>query len=411
MFFNVDALYSFIELYKVQFMPIKTSIAKSKEILSNEALSNHYSEIGKNSKAFFEVLERLTKTYKNTQFNIYNTLIEEKLINISEKIILDKPFCNLLHFEKSSKIAKQQKLLIVAPLAGHHANLLTDSIASLLPSFDVYITDWKDASQVPLKFGSFDMDDYINYVIEFIKHLGKNLNIMAVCQPTVPVLAATSLLAEAKDINTPKSLILMGGPIDVRQNPTKVNKFALQHDIRWFENSVISTVPMNYPGFMRKVYPGFLQLAGFLSLNFEKHVESHVELFKDLVTDNLEEAEKQKKFYDRYLSVLDLPAEFYLQTIKEIFQDASLAKGTLVSRGRKIDPSTITNCSILCVEGEKDDITGIGQTKAALDLCSNLPKNKKHYHLQQGVGHYGIFSGGKFRRNIVPVISDFINNS
>jgi poly(3-hydroxybutyrate) depolymerase len=293
-------------------------------------------------------------------------------------------------------------------MAGHHASLLTETVAAMLPQFDVYITDWKNAREVRLNQGSFDMDDYIDYIIEFIKYLGPKSSVMAVCQPGVPVLAATCILACQKDENLPSSLILMGAPIDARQNPTGVNEFATQHDINWFNNYLVTTVPANYPGFMRKVYPGALQLTGFINLDLQRHIQSYINLFIDIVNNNAEEIDKHKKFYNRYLSVLDLPAEFYLQTIKEIFHNFCLAKGEMVSRGRNIDPSCINKTAILCIEGQNDRITGIGQTKAALDLCRNLPDSKKHYHLEPTVGHYGIFSGGKFRRNIAPVICNFI---
>jgi poly(3-hydroxybutyrate) depolymerase len=409
MVFNSNNLYFLTELSKLQFMPIRFGIKQLHEIFSNKALPSYYSELGVKYKAFFEVLERLTHEYKGKNFNIHQLIIDNTKVEISERVILSKAFCDLVHFKKVNTKRKQQKLLIVAPLAGHHANLLSDTIVSLLEFFDVYITNWKDASMVPLSEGSFDMDDYIQYINEFIKHIGHNVNVMAVCQPVVPVLAAVSILSEEKSSYIPNSLVLIAGPVDARKNPTKVNDFALERDIEWFKNSVISIVPPNYPGFMRKVYPGFLQLAGFLSLNFEKHVLSHIKLVEDLVANDLVEARKQKQFYNRYLSVLDLPAEFYLQTIQEIFQKFSLAKGELVSRGRLINLANIERSALLCIEGERDDITGIGQTKAALELCRNVPSDHKYYHLQPGVGHYGVFSGGKFRREIVPVITNFIN--
>jgi poly(3-hydroxybutyrate) depolymerase len=408
MFFNANYLYSAMEFCKLQSNPMREGIKGFYSILKNPYLPGNYSQIGKNYEAIFEILERLSRTYHSKKFDVNEIIIDDKKVAIAEMVVFSKPFCDLIHFHKLPHKSKQPKLLIVAPLAGHHANLLTDAISFLSISFDVYVTSWKSASQVPLKDGSFNMDDYIDYIIEFARYIGEGLNIMAVCQPTVPVLAATSLLAEQDDPCTPNSLVLMGGPIDARQNPTEVNKFALKHDIKWFESSLITVVPANYPGFLRKVYPGFLQLMGFLSLNFEKHVQSHIDFFNDLINNNTEEAEKHRKFYNRYFTVLDLAAEFYLQTIEEIFHKFSLAKGNLISRNRAIDPSKIKNTTLLCIEGEKDDITGIGQTKAALDLCKSLPDNKKLYHLQGGVGHYGIFSGGKFRRNIAPVITEFI---
>lgn len=411
MFFNADYLYSAMELYKLQFMPVQEGIKGFYSLLKNPYFPTHYSHIGKNYEALFEILERLSRAHQSDKFDINEIVIDDKKVAITQAVVFAKPFCDLLHFSKSPSIQGQPKLLMVAPMAGHHANLISDAISCLSPWFDVYVTDWKSACRVPLKEGSFTMDDYIDYIMEFVGYLGRGLNIMAVCQPAVPVLAATSLLAEIDDPCVPDSLILMGGPIDARQNPTKVNEFALKHDIEWFENSLITVVPANYPGFLRRVYPGFLQLMGFLSLNFEKHAQSHMDFFNDLVNNNAQEAQKHRKFYDRYFSAHDLPAEFYLQTVEEVFRKFSLAKGSLVSRNRLIDPLKIKNTALLCIEGEKDDITGVGQTKAALHLCKDLADSKKFYHLQEGVGHYGLFSGGKFRRNIAPLITEFVYNN
>lgn len=292
-------------------------------------------------------------------------------------------------------------------MAGHHATLLKGTVAELLPYFDVYITDWVDACQVPLSHGTFDMDDYIDYIIEFFNLLGP-INVMAVCQPTVPVLAATAILASYNSSNAPKSMILMGGPVDARKNPTAVNVFASGKQIDWFEKNVIMQVPPNYPGYKRQVYPGFIQLAGFMGMNLTKHIDSHMKLFKNIIIEDNETAINQRKFYDEYLSVMDLPAEYYLQTVKEVFLDFSLATGKLISRGRKVDLSAINKTALFGIEGEKDDIAGVGQTKASLCLCTNLPESKKHYHLQKGAGHYGIFNGSKYRQFIVPEIKKFV---
>jgi poly(3-hydroxybutyrate) depolymerase len=411
MFFDARYLYSAMELYKFQSTPMREVIKGFYALFKNPYFPIHYSQIGKNYEALFEILERLSRSHHSRRFDINEVVLNDKKFTVIEKLVSSKPFCDLLHFSKVTLEDRQPKLLIVAPMAGHHANLMSDAIAHLSTCFDVYVTNWRNASQVSLKDGSFAMDDYIDYIMEFASYFNGDLNIMAVCQPTVPVLAATSLLAMQDSPHVPNSLILMGGPIDARQNPTKVNEFALKYNIQWFENSLITTVPANYPGFLRKVYPGFLQLMGFISLNFEKHMQSHIDFFYDLVNDNTQEAQKHRKFYDRYFSTQDLPAEFYLQTIEEVFQKFSLAKGSLVSKNREIDLSKIRNTAILCIEGEKDDITGIGQTKAALHLCKELSDNKKFYHLQSQVGHYGIFSGGKFRREIAPVITEFIYNN
>lgn len=295
-------------------------------------------------------------------------------------------------------------------MAGHHATLLKSTVQDMLPSCDVYITDWIDAKNIPLHAGSFNMDDFIDYIIEYIKYLGSDLHVMAVCQPTVPALAAISILSsesKAKQV-VPKSLILMAGPIDARKNATTVDKFALDHNLEWFKNTVITYVPPNYPGYMRKVYPGFLQLMGFVSLNIQKHLESHIKMFNYILNEQNEKATIKKRFYDEYFAAMDLPAEFYLQTIERVFQDFTLAKGKLVSKGREVNPKAITKCALLSIEGQNDDISGVGQTKAALDLCVSLPDYMKQHHLQDDVGHYGVFSGSKFRKYILPIINKFI---
>jgi poly(3-hydroxybutyrate) depolymerase len=310
--------------------------------------------------------------------------------------------------DKKIYTGKQPKLLIVAPMAGHHATLLRGTAQEMLSYADIYITDWIDACQVPLSDGSFNMDDYIDYVIEFINILGPNLHVMAVCQPTVPVLAAASIMSAEKSKNVPLSLTLMGGPVDARESPTKLGTFAGDLSQEWFAKYTITEVPQNFPGHGRKVYPGFMQLLGFVGMNWKKHMESHIDLFKNLLVEDDDKAETQKAFYDEFLSVMDLPAEFFLQTIKEVFKNFAIAEGKLVSRGRKVHTANITTCAILGIEGEKDDIAGVGQTKAALEICTNVPEEKKQYYLQKNVGHYGVFSGSKFRKFIAPMIADFI---
>lgn len=406
-FFN--PLYTILEVSRLQLSPFRIYLNSMHQYLESAYDPFHNTPFEHLIGASVEIVERLTREYEKPEFGITQTQIDGKVCAIEQETTLSKTFCNLLHFKKDSGFKQSQpKLLIVAPMAGHHATLLRGTVQAMLPSCDVYITDWIDASQIPVSDGSFDMDDYINYVIEFLQLLGPKTHVLAVCQPTVPVLAAVALMSEARDAAVPKSMILMGGPIDARKNPTAVNHFALDKSMEWFETSVITQVPFNHPGFTRKVYPGFLQLAGFISMNWRKHLESHIELFKHLSADKDDEAENQKKFYDEYLSVMDLPAEFYLQTISEVFHKCSLARNQLVSRGRKVDTTKITKTAILGIEGELDDISGRGQTKAALELCSNIPESHKQYHLQKGVGHYGVFSGSKFRNEIAPVISKFI---
>jgi poly(3-hydroxybutyrate) depolymerase len=405
--YDYNPLYYIVESTRFQMSPIRHAIKSSLEWMENDLNPIYETQFSNSLKAALEVAERITRQYKKPEFGIKSVVIEGETIKIKQKTILSKAFCDLLHFEKKD-YKKQPKLLIVAPLAGHHATLLRGTVQDCLPYFDVYITDWRDASQVPMSQGNFDMDDNIDYVIEFLEHLGPNVHVMAVCQPTVPVLAAVAIMSDEKNPKTPSSMILMGGPIDARKNPTSVNAFATGKSIDWFKQSVITRVPFNYPGFTRPVYPGFLQLTGFIGMNLERHINSHMELYRNLVDDNDEEAQTKIKFYDEYLSVMDLPADFYLQTIKEVFQEFSLATGKLVSRDRKVDLSAITKTALLGIEGERDDIAAVGQTKASLKLCDGIPESKKHYYLQLGVGHYGVFSGSKFREYIVKEIKKFV---
>lgn len=356
--------------------------------------------------AYCQIFERLTRKYPKQQFNIKEVAINKKIIKVKEEVLLKKSFCDLIHFKKSSDI-KLPKMLVVAPMSGHYATLCKGTVEGLLPHYDVYITDWKNARDVPLKEGSFDLHDFINYCIEFFDNLGPNLNVMAICQPSPPVVAAISIMSAEKMKNIPKSMILIGGPIDTRQNPTDVNKYAAKKSMSWFKNNVITRVPINYDGYMRKVYPGFVQLSGFVTMNMFRHLEQHINLFENLSYNEHDLVDKHVKFYDEYFSVMDLTEEYYLQTIESVFKSHSLAKGEMVSRGRKIDLNSITKTSILVLEGERDDITGIGQTKAILNLCKMVPKENKHYSLQNGVGHFGLFSGSKFLSNIVPEIVKF----
>lgn len=357
-------------------------------------------------KANNSLLDRISKNYKKPEFAIKTTKVNGKDIAIKEVVKYLKPFCQLIHFKKMSKI-QLPKLLIVAPMAGHHATLLRNTVEETLPFFDVFITDWVDAKLVPIGAGSFDLDDYIDYMIEFFAYLGPGTHVMAVCQPVVPVLAAVSIMEEQKNNNTPTSMILIGGPVDSRYNPTKVNFFAIERSIAWFENNLITRVPINYPGFMRRVYPGFLQLMGFISMNANKHYDEHYNYFINILKGDVEKVERHHKFYNEYFAVMDLPAEFYLQTIQLVFQQHALPLGKMISRGRKVNPAAIKKTALIGIEGELDDIAGVGQTKASLDLCVNIPSKFKQYHLQKGVGHYGVFSGSKFRDNIVPKIVDF----
>lgn len=404
---DASDFYSMLEATRSSFAPARFSLLSMQQFLKKSHNPAYNTPFWSAIMAGLEVTERITRHYIKPQFGITNCEVDGKNQPIKIKTLLKNTFCNLLHFEKTEYKEYQPKLLIVAPMSGHHATLLRETVQNTLPFFDVYITDWIDAKQVPIIDGSFDLDDFIDYVINYIKFL-PNVHVLAVCQPTVPVLAAAAIMSQEDSDRLPKSLILIGGPIDARKNPTKPGDFANDKDLVWFDKTLVTSVPENYPGYRRKVYPGFLQLAGFMSMDIQRHIASHVDLFKDLMNGDVEKAEKQKKFYDEYLSVMDLPAEFYLQTIKEVFHEFSLAKGKFVSRGRKVHLGAITKCALMGIEGEKDDIAAVGQTKAALSLCRHIPESKKSYYLQKGVGHFGAFSGSKFKANIVPKIKEFV---
>jgi poly(3-hydroxybutyrate) depolymerase len=348
------------------------------------------------------------------EFGIFETRVGKSTVAVDEDVIVRKPFGQLKHFRKVDKVDAEAgpPLLIVAPMSGHYATLLRGTVERLLPGHDVYITDWRDAKLVPLTEGSFDLDDYIDYLIEFLELIGhergERPHLLAVCQPAVPAFAATALMAADKNRWRPKTLTMMGGPIDTRKAPTAINTLATQRPFTWFENNVIATVPMIYAGAGRKVYPGFLQLAGFMTMNLGSHLVSHWEMFKHLVVGDEEGAEPTQKFYDEYRSVCDMTAEFYLQTVDVVFQRHLLPQGQMEHRGRIVDPAAIRDTALLAIEGERDDISGIGQTKAALDIATKLPKAKKEYFLARDVGHYGIFNGRKWRERIAPQVEKFI---
>lgn len=353
------------------------------------------------------VSHMITNIYEKPKFDIKDIKIGDDYYDVYEDIIERKSFCDLLHFRKNGLEASQPKMLLVAPMSGHHATLLRDTVNSLLPFYDVYITDWKNARDVPLIEGSFDLDDFIEYVISYFRLLGPDLNVMAICQSTVPVLAALALMSSEKDANLPKCAILLGGPIDTSKSPTSVNELAISRTDVWFEQNVISMVPNHFPGAMRLVYPGFLQLSGFMSMNLQRHIDSLKQAIENYAENKREKAFKTIKFYLEYFSTMDLTAEFYMQTINTVFQQQLLVKGHYKSKGKDVRLHDIKNTSILIIEGEKDDITGLGQTKSVIQLCKNLPESMKKYFLAKGVGHYGLFNGSKFREHIIPEINHF----
>ena len=361
---------------------------------------------GKSVAASAEIMARLTQNYGKPAFGLKTTLVGNEEVAVNEEILLRKPFCQLLHFRRDTE-HRDPKVLVVAPMSGHFATLLRGTVEALLPDHDVYVTDWADAREVPVLQGNFDLDDYVDYVIEFCRYLGPNVHVMAVCQPSVPVLAAASLMAEAADPRQPKSMVLMGGPIDTRISPTTPNDLAMRNSMMWFRANVISSVPFSYPGAMRRVYPGFLQLTSFISMNLDRHINAHMRQFEYLIKGDDDLAESHRAFYDEYLAVMDLTAEFYLQTVEVVFKEHLLPRGLWVSHGRPVDPAAIET-ALMTVEGELDDISGIGQTKAAHTLTPNIP-GARHVHWEQPrVGHYGIFNGRKWREQITPRVRDFI---
>jgi poly(3-hydroxybutyrate) depolymerase len=366
-----------------------------------------YIPASKKVAAACELMLRITHRYEKPEFGLHETKIGEQTVAVTEEVVDLEPFCRLLHFKRDTT-REDPRVLVVAPLSGHYATLLRDTVRALLPNHDVYITDWANARVVPLEEGPFHFDDYVAYVQKFIRMLGPGLNVMSVCQPTVPVLAAISLMAQDNDPLIPRTMTMMGGPIDTRINPTSVNDFATQHDLEWFRTKVISRVPAKYPGFMRQVYPGFLQHAGFVAMNPMRHFEAHSDFFNHLVQGDGEGAAAHRRFYDEYNAVMDLPAEYYLETLQRVFMEYHLPRGEMHIAGQRVMPQAIRNTALFTIEGELDDISGPGQTLAAHDLCSKLPARKKQHLLAPGLGHYGIFSGRRYRTMILPQIAEFI---
>lgn len=403
-------LYQLHEFQHAALSPMRFVAQTMHSVLSNPWLPIAYTHTGRSLAASAELFERITRQYPKPPFNLPTTTVDGREVAVTERVVKSLPFCDLLHFERDVTGRNDPKILIVAPMSGHFATLLRGTVEALMPEHDVYITDWVNAREVSLAEGAFHFADYVDTVRAFLTHLGPDTHVMAVCQPAVPVMAAVSLMSEDKDPNRPASIILMGGPIDTRRNPTEVNRFAAEHDMKWFESKVIHMVPAMYEGRGRLVYPGFLQLSGFMSMNMDRHVNAHLHYYRHLIRGDGDSAEKHREFYDEYLSVMDLPAEFYLETIRDVFKEHALPNGTMMVRGRRVDPGAITDVALMTVEGEKDDITGAGQTIAAHDLCKNLPQALHKHHLQPKVGHYGIFNGRRWREEILPHVRDFIRS-
>ncbi|MEE2690066.1 MAG: polyhydroxyalkanoate depolymerase [Pseudomonadota bacterium] len=365
--------------------------------------------LARTSAAALDVFENVTRRYPKPEWGPMETVIDGGSVPVTVETVVKKDFASLLHFKRGEGAsASDPKVLIVAPLSGHYATLLRGTVEAMLPAHDVYITDWADARFVPISAGRFDLNDYVDYLIDFLRVVGPRAHAMAVCQPGPALLAAASVLAEDDDPARPASMTIMGSPIDTRRSPTVPNLLSKERSYEWFERNMIFTVPAPYPGVLRRVYPGFVQLYSFLTMNSDRHLNAHYEYFQNLVKEDGDSAEKHRQFYDEYLSVLDMTEEFYLQTIREVFQEHSLPEGKFMHRGRRVKPESITDVALLTIEGENDDISGIGQTQAAHDLCVNLPSHLQHDYVQPNVGHYGVFNGSRWRAEIQPKIQEFI---
>jgi poly(3-hydroxybutyrate) depolymerase len=379
-------------------------------ILNNPANPFAYLGGGSVIASALDVFAHAAMARGKPEFGLGVTTINGKPVAVTEKIEVRKPFGQLKHFIRDGAPTDQPKLLIVAPMSGHYATLLRGTVERMLPGHDVYVTDWRDARDVALSDGHFDLDDYVDYLVEFLEHIGSGAHMLAVCQPSVPCYAAAAVMSADKHPCRPKTLTMMGGPIDTREAPTAVNTLSTERPHAWFQQNVIATVPSHYRGSGRRVYPGFLQLGGFMTMNLGNHMFSHWEMFKHLVVGDDDSADATKEFYDEYRSVCDMTAEFYLQTVDAVFQRHLLPKGEMMHRGKLVDPSTITDIALLAIEGERDDISGVGQTKAALKIATKLPEKMKSYYLAEGAGHYGIFNGSKWREKIAPVVEGWIKS-
>lgn len=401
-------LYSAYEIQRSLLASASAMATAGVELLQNPANPFAYLGGGNMLASALDVFAHAAAPRGKPRFNLPETVIDGREVPIIEVVEARRPFGALRHFVRQGAGQDDPRLLIVAPMSGHFATLLRGTVERMLPGHDVYITDWADARDVPLSDGRFDLDDYIDYLVGWLEHIGPGAHMLAVCQPSVPSLAAVCLMSADDHPCRPRSLTMMGGPIDTREGPTAVNTMATQRPISWFRQNVVTTVPFSYPGAGRKVYPGFMQLAGFMTMNLGNHMMSHWSMFKHLVQGADENAEATKAFYEEYRSVCDMTAEFYLQTVEEVFQKHSLPRGELMHRGTRIDPGAIHDVALLAIEGENDDISGLGQTKAALDIAVALPDSHKRYYMAQDVGHYGIFNGSKWRNRIAPVVEDWI---
>ena len=409
-------LYQLYEWTHAAIKPWRAAASMGRAMLNHPANPVSYSYPAKITSAALEVFDGLTRKYAKPEFGIREVLCHGGRIAITEEIVFSHPFCQLLHFKRDTSALPEcfkvaPKLLVVAPMSGHFATLLRGTVRALLEDFDVYITDWTDAREVATADGNFDLHDYIDYVIGFMRELGPDLHVVAVCQPGPAVLAATALLAAADDPCQPASVTIMGSPIDTRRSPTQPNLLAKSKPLSWFQQNVIMSVPFPNAGAMRRVYPGFLQLTGFMTMNLDRHLDAHKNLYQNLVSGDGDSVTAHRKFYNEYLAVMDLSADYYLQTIQKVFQEHQLADGLLEHRGQRVDLKAISRTALMTVEGENDDISGIGQTQAAHDLCVNIPPARRFDYIAPGVGHYGVFNGSRWRAEIAPRIRDFIHSN
>ncbi|MFT3726946.1 MAG: polyhydroxyalkanoate depolymerase [Terricaulis sp.] len=408
-------LYTLYELSHLSVAPWRLAAMMQSNLLRSPMNPVANTDIARTAAAASDLFESVTRRYRKPSWNLPTTNVNAVEVAVTPKTVWSKPWCNLVHFQRDEGALRSARgdrtdpaVLLVAPMSGHYATLLRSTVEAFLPDYEVYITDWADARMVPLLAGRFGYHDYIDYVMEMVRELGPETHVVAVCQPGPPVLAAISLMAANNDPCTPATMTFMGSPIDARKSPTVPNKLAEDRAIDWFEENMIHTVPAPYPGAFRRVYPGFLQLASFMGMNLSRHVDAHYQQFQNLVAGDGDSAQKHRAFYDEYLSVMDLSEEFYIDTLREVFQEYSLAKGTFTHRGVRVDPGAITSTALLTVEGENDDISGIGQTQAAHELCGNIPEAMRRDYIQPGVGHYGVFSGRRFHNEIYPRMRAFM---
>lgn len=408
-------LYSLYELGHLSVAPFRLAAIMQSNMLRSPLNPIADSDVARAAAAASDLFETVTRRYRKPDWNLPMTDVGGEEVAVTPTSVWSSPWCDLVHFQRDGEALQRARgersdpaVLLVAPMSGHYATLLRGTVEAFLPEHEVYITDWADARMVPVVAGRFDFHDYIDHVIEMLRVLGPETHVVAVCQPGPPVLAAVSLMAQDGDPCTPATMTFMGSPIDARRSPTAPNKLAEQRSIEWFQKNMVHTVPAMYPGAFRRVYPGFLQLASFMGMNLSRHVDAHNAYYQHLVDGDGDSAAKHREFYDEYLSVMDLSEEFYIQTLSEVFQDYTLARGTMRHRGVKVDPGAITNTALLTVEGENDDISGIGQTQAAHDLCVNVPEAMRRDYIQPRVGHYGVFNGRRFKAEIYPRMRDFM---